>query len=578
MRLKEQKIASEVISPGMVSGRLLVVEHKAPDYPKHWLCDSDIEPEKKRFLKAVRECRTQSEQMSHQVSHLESSAVVSAHSLLFEDDLLVNNTLREIENFSINAEWALSRTVSEIRDVFLTLPQGYIRERIHDINFIESSILLKLLKKKPALSQLSPQSRLLAMAHPSPEDIVSLNRQHALGVLTSAVGYNSHTAIMARSLGLPLFNLHAAVLNKLPNNVFVVLDGHKSQVVVNPTAKKMSLYRRAKRQHDTANQKLMRDARKNSVTADGVTVHLLGNVEFDEETRMVERLGGSGIGLFRTEFLFGTGEGDGDEETQYRYYCKLLGHPHLGEITLRTLDMGGDKIFENSPLGDEPNPALGMRAIRLYTKYKNLFEMQVRAILRAYNGKQKLKICFPMVTSAAEFKKLKKDFWQIAEKLKKTRFLAEKNIVLGAMLEVPSLVYEMDFLSREADFISVGSNDLIQYFLAVDRTNENVAYLYNPYHPSIIRVLREIVKKAEEHDLEVTFCGEIATEPRYLFLLLILGYRRFSMYPMAIPRIKNTIRSLNIREDRFLYDKISHFASQNDVEDFLEKTYRQAWA
>lgn len=556
---------------GLVTGRVYCLRHRVGEFPRTWVCDNDVPHEIRRFKKALVDCADHLRSVKSRLSRLqgrETLTILDSHILLLEDELLVRNTEAAIERLRINAEWAVHETLNEIRKSFTHISQAYLRQRANDIDSIEGAIQRSLSGTRHSFK--IPARSIVFADQLSPAEVVLLIRLHVAGLVMESGGMHSHTAIVARSAGIPCIMGVSRLMESARDGTPVMMDADRGMIVIGAGLKESTQFE--KRQKERANEEwLMRqESQWEAMTPDGHLVKVLANVEMVEEARLVKNFGASGVGLYRTEFLFIDRVQPPSEQEQEKVYRRVLSRLKPLEVTIRTLDLGADKVSGSMPLRTvEFNPALGLRAIRLCLKEKKLFESQLRALLKASDS-GRLKICIPMVTSTDEFCEVRQMVDKVAHELKKEGLSLPDHLPIGAMIEIPSAVMEMDLLAPFVDFFSIGTNDLIQYMLAVDRTNEDVAHLYHPLHPSILRTLKKITENGRQFGREITLCGEIAAEPLYLHLLLGLGFDRFSMNVTSIPRIKKIIRLSPYSKAVELVERLLACQTSREIQKILE--------
>jgi phosphotransferase system enzyme I (PtsI) len=398
-----------------------------------------------------------------------------------------------------------------------------------------------------------------------------LSQSNVLAMAMDMGGSTSHTAILARSLNIPaVVGLHN-VTQQVKRGDYLVVDGTDGEVIINPPPAVKKEFQSKKEKYDHYYRELKKTAKLKSVTQDQVKFYPLANIELPEEVGMAFSFGAEGIGLFRSEFIYLQSETLPTEADHYSVYSRIAKAAHPAPVYIRTVDIGGEKSLPQLKIEKEPNPALGLRAIRLSLANRDLFKVQLRAILRASSLKN-VRILIPMVTEVEEIFEFKLLFEEVKDELEKERVKFDKQIQVGVMIEVPAAAAITDILAKEVDFLSIGTNDLIQYYLAVDRTNEFVSYLYKPLHPSVLRLIKFIIQTALREGKDVTVCGEMAANPLSALILLGFGLRKFSMNPIFIPRIKNTLRSVELRTvEKIVEEALSLNTAQDIEEHVIEK-------
>jgi len=395
-----------------------------------------------------------------------------------------------------------------------------------------------------------------------------------MGFVTNAGGKTSHTAIMARALEIPSVVGLERVTKEVESGDTIVVDGTIGVVIIRPTDETLRKYYEKKQKYEQLEKELFKYKDLPAETPDGFHIKLLANIELIEELSSVLEHGAEGIGLYRTEFLYLNRKDLPSEEEHFNIYKKVIEKIAPYPATIRTLDLGGDKFLSRIDLAEEMNPVMGLRAIRLCLKEVNIFKTQLRALLRASIFGE-LKILFPMISGMRETFQIKEILEELKHELKKKKIPFNPNIKIGIMIEIPSAATIADLLAREVDFFSIGTNDLIQYTLAIDRVNEHVSYLYNPLHPSIIRLIKTVVEAAHNNGIEVVMCGEMAGDPLYLPILLGLGIDKLSMNPLCILKIKKILRSMTYHESQEFIKVIDHFKTATEIENFMRQEMRR---
>jgi phosphotransferase system enzyme I (PtsI) len=395
-----------------------------------------------------------------------------------------------------------------------------------------------------------------------------MNLKHVAGFITDIGGKVSHTAILSRSLGIPAVVGLEVATSLINGGDLLIIDGETGEVVINPTEEVSQSFLERKRRIKSFEREILKYAYLPAETRDGVRVRLQANIEMVEEISSAKMHGAEGIGLYRTEILYLNRKDLPTEEEHLQIYRRLAEDIYPATATIRTLDIGGDKFLPDYSKNNEMNPALGLRAIRFSMKEIDIFKTQLRGILRA-SAHGKLRILFPMISGIEEIRQAKAILGEVKKELARAKVPFDQEIEIGAMIEIPSASVTADLLAQEVNFFSIGTNDLIQYALAVDRINEHVSYLYEPLHPAILRIIRGVVQSAHQVGIPVAICGEMAAEPTYALILLGMGLDEFSMNPVSIPKVKKVLRMSRFEETRSLIEQLFQFPTASEIESFV---------
>lgn len=558
-------------SPGIVIGRLLHMgRRKTKRRGRTFLDQEKVNLEIARFKEAVDQSEKQLQEIRDQfVDQLEDYiSIIDSHILMLKDKMIYDRSLEIIEKEKINAEWALEKSLNQVRAVFQQLDDQYLRERVQDVEQVATRIFRVLAGKEvDPFAEIEEQVIVVARDF-SPEDTVRMPSDRVLGFLTEMGGVTSHTAIVARSLGIPAVVGVENLCRQVATDDLVILDGNSGHIYINPTLEQLEQYKEYQRQYQDYSAQVVRFNYMPAETIDGLRVDIFANIEMAEELDSALHYGAGGIGLFRSEYSYIGKDNLPDEEILFNLYKGLLARMTPSPVTIRTLDIGGDKIASNIKISGEANPALGLRAIRFSLREPELFITQIRALFRAsIHGS--LRIMFPMISALCEVKRVKEIIAGVKEELDKEGHPYDDSVKIGIMIEVPSAVSVADVLAREVDFFSIGTNDLIQYALAIDRSNEHVAHMYEPFHPAVLRMIKQVVDVGHDAGIEVGLCGEMAGDVASLPLLLGLGLDELSMPPLSIPYIKRMIRSSTVEEMEKLAQDVLHCPSAQEVVDYL---------
>lgn len=566
INLRKQGIPA---SSGIGIGRAYMVDRRRLKIAKRRLQPNQLEEEVQRFDDALTISHRQLERVKQKLSEQPESdhyMIIEAHQLILRDEHLVQEVTRIIREEKINAEWALKRTVEHIKGVFDSIEDDYFRERRSDVDFVGERVLRNLMGRE--VVPVKPPPDAIVVAHDlAPADTTQLYRDTVAGLLTDAGGKTSHTAIIARAHEIPAVVGLEDITQVIETGDLLIVDGSMGMVIINPSNETVAEYRALARKEAIFGAALLRNRDLPSRTVDGEDIELVANIDRADEIKFAMDHGAAGVGLFRTEYLFMTGDGQiPDENTHFHSVCTVMQQLDGRMATIRTFDLGADKMARLVGMPKEANPALGLRSIRLcLTKsIRPLFKAQLRAFLRAA-ALGPVRIMFPMISGIEELREAMAVLDEAAHELTQEGIEHKRDIPIGIMIEMPSAALVADLLAREVDFFSIGTNDLIQYTLAVDRVNEHVSNLYQPLHPSLLRLMRMVVQAAHNEKISVSICGEMAGDPLTTPVLLGIGLRELSMNAVSIPEVKNIIRSLNMESVRSLGRQIIKLPTISDV-------------
>jgi phosphotransferase system enzyme I (PtsI) len=538
-------------SPGIVIGRAYLLDRR-----KVVVTDKRIEPvsvkeEVARYKKAVDVSKAQLTDLRKRFSkglgksHL---YIVDTHIMFLDDKMLVDGTVKRIKESLLNSEGALKETIAAIAAKFDAIEDEYLRERKHDVEQVAERILRNLVgHRQESLADINEEA--VIVAHDlAPTDTLLMRKDKVLGFVTDAGSRTSHTAILARSLGIPATVGLDTITETVRTGDVVILDGIHGVVIVDPDEETFLDYLKKQRRYKYFEQELEKLRPLAAETIDGHVITLQGNIELPDEVAVVVEHGGLGIGLYRTEFLYLNRPSLPSEEEHYQAYRKVAEQAAPHDVVIRTLDVGGDKIGMPGGFAKEANPALGLRAIRFCLKKRDLFKVQLRGILRASAEAKNIKILYPMISGLPELIETKMILEEVKHELRSEGVPFNDALRIGVMIEIPSAALIADLLAAEVDFFSVGTNDLIQYTLAIDRANEHVAYIYEPLDPAVLRLLRRVSDAARQAKIPLAMCGEMAGDPLYAAILLGLGFQSLSMNSASIPWVKKVIRSVRLHD------------------------------
>ena len=530
-------------SGGVAIGKGFFLNRVLPRSVRSTVGREQVDEEVAAFQRAVARSREQILAIRDGVTDTSSEhhQILSVHLALLEDSMLVEQTVRTIRENQFAADWAFNKVLQNLLETFHQIEDPYLRERGHDLRQIGHRVLENL-AGRPVDSIASIRDPVVIVAHDlSPADTAQILNSPVLGFATDVGSRTSHTAITARSLGIPAVVGVEGGTEAFGATEMVIIDGEEGVVVFDPTVEVVRDYQERRKAYAQRTRDLAKFARLPTVTRDGKTLLLLANIEFPEEADVALRSGAYGVGLYRTEFLFLNRKDLPSEEEHFQTYRKVTEKFVRHPVTIRTFDLGGDKFTSQLELADEMNPAMGLRAIRFCLKEKEIFKPQLRAILRA-STYGNVRMMFPMISGVGELREAMAVVDEVRGELRRRRIPYDKEMPIGIMIEIPSAAIVADLLAQEVGFFSIGTNDLIQYSLAIDRVNEHVSYLYEPLHPAILRLIRRVVEAGHDAGIPVSMCGEMAGEPFYSYALLGFGLDELSMNAAAIPRVKRILR------------------------------------
>jgi len=572
--LKTRRFRSNATSPGIAIGRVVKLQGRASTYIRYWMKNSDIEDEVNRLRVAIQKSREQLDQIQTKMCRYQGQDqinIIDSHRMFLQDDMLIATTIQHIRGHKINAEWALDKTLAHLKLSFLNVDEKYFRERQQDIDYVGRRVMDNLMGTTDfPLAKLPREDTIIVVHDLSPAEVANLPKNVVKGFIMESGGETSHTAIIARALEIPALIGVKGIYEELQNGEVAIVDGMKGLAIASPSKREREQYHTIQKNYSALEKVLMQDIHLPAETKDGYRINIEGNMEMLEEIPSLLDHGAEGIGLYRTEYLFLNRLDEPGEEEQYDNYVEVLDRLSPRPVTIRTVDIGGDKMPLTQSYDGQVNPALGLRAIRLCLKEIHIFKMQLRALIRA-SVHGNLRILIPMISGLEEVRRVKKLISSIKNELKEEGTPFKENIPLGIMIEVPSAVFMAPELAREVDFFSIGTNDLIQYGLAIDRINEHVSYLYNPFHPAVLRMIRKTVKAAKEAKIKVSLCGELAGDPLAISLMVGMELDAISMNPVSIPMVKKTLRYITKSQSQKLVSKVLTFATADEVEKYLKR-------
>nr|WP_239577375.1 phosphoenolpyruvate--protein phosphotransferase [Archangium primigenium] len=559
-------------SPGVAVGHAYILDRKRVRTPKLRLAEAEVDPERQRMRTALDQSDLQLSDLKDQISRTEGpehALILEAHRLMLHDPMFVDEVNRLIVEDRINAEWAVRRVARKLKHLFDNIPDEYFRERRSDVEYVADRVVRNLLGQVVDEEVALPEHAVVVAHDLSPADAAMLVRGgQVAGFVTDLGGHTSHTAIVARARSTPAVLGAGRASEQISPGDLVALDGTRGIILVNPSEEQLALFQETMRRHQESETRALAAKDLPAQSTDGYRIRLVGNIEFPEELPSLLAHGAEGIGLYRTEFMFLDRKTPPGEDEQYRAYRQVLEAMDGRPVTIRTLDLGGDKVPGKGRHEKEPNPAMGLRAIRYCLANRELFRVQLRALLRA-SVHGHLRVMFPLISGMSELREARTELEACRTELGRAGVPLGKRVPVGIMVETPSAALIADRLAQEADFFSIGTNDLIQYSLAIDRQNREVAYLYKPLHLSVLRSLRNIVTAAKEAHIPVSMCGEMAGDPIYSLVLLALGFDELSMTAGQIPTVKNVLRHSSREEAQKLLTQAMGLTTAEEIERFI---------
>ncbi len=568
------KLVGIPASPGVAIGRVYPVDRRRARVPRFHIQPEQIDAEIARLDQAVKDSVQQLHQIRVSLGEGEQGDILDAHRMIADDPTLIEGARQLIRDELLNAEWAIRRVCRELSEKMGS--EGYLAERRADLDEVCERIVHNLIGEKP-IGTVVPQEEVVIVAYDlqTAEAAVLLSSGKVKGLVTDFGSKTSHTAILARALEVPCVVGAGQASEIAKAGDLIAVDGYTGEVLISPDPEEIRRFETAGAEAKSREAEMLEERDLPAVTLDGRRITLHANIEFPEEVPSVLAHGGEGVGLYRTEFLYMNREELPSEEEHYQAYAQILLQMAPRPVTIRTLDLGGDKL----PMGrrsHEPNPALGLRAIRFTLKHPQLFRTQVRALLRA-SVHGTLRLMLPMIAAVGELREAKSQIAAVREELQREGKPMAEKIPLGIMLETPAACLAADRLSRECDFFSIGTNDLIQYSLAIDRGNRDVAYLYRPLHLGVLRLIQASVAGAKAAGIECAMCGEMAGDPAYALILLGLGIDSFSMNPSDLPPVKRVIRAADMKDARKLLDEAMAFSAHDEIEQYVLDEMRKRY-
>lgn len=567
------------VSRGIAIGQVHIIQHDQLDVREYSISNSQLTRELSRFNDAIASARQQLRAIRDHIptsTSVDIAAFIDTHLLMLEDNALTEEPKRIIKERLCNAEWALKLQRDALVNVFNEMEDAYLSTRKDDVDHVVNRILRILLNEKPLLHEVPDdhlKNKIIIADDLMPADTVLMQHYGIAAFATEFGGPTSHTAILARSLGIPaIIGLHNAQ-RFIKNNDLAIIDGASGTVLINPDKKIQTFYERKQKEVKRYYSSLSKLKNAPTKSADNVSVELMANIELPKDFETVRNVGAKGVGLYRTEFLYMNRDAPPDEEEHLETYIAVLKALRGLPLTIRTLDLGADKQVDGAGKQTGPvksNPALGLRAVRLCLKEPELFKPQLRAILRA-SAFGPVRIMIPMLTNTQEMQQVLQTIEELKISLDTEGIDYDPDIEVGGMIEVPAAAICADIFAKNLDFLSIGTNDLIQYTMAIDRVNDEVNYLYDPLHPAVLRLIQTTIKAGRKANIPVAMCGEMAGEIEHTKLLLGLGLREFSVHPASLLEVKKIISETDINELENLTKKILNSTSGAEIKSLLQE-------
>ena len=562
----EIKIKGIPASPGIAIGTALVLGSRLLQVEKRKIQPDEIEYEISTLEAALDKTKDQITALQKKIqSELNDNEarIFDAHLLIIDDHTLITSVKKTVNEELVNADYAFNKKIQFYIDTINKIPDSYIRERAIDIRDVASRVLANIHGHEIESLKKLPGQRIIISPDLTPSDTVAIDRENVQAFATETGGRTSHAAIMARSMKIPAI-LALKSINRIRSGDIVIVDGYTGIVTINPSPESLKFYAQKETRGGKIRENLVNESKLRPETIDGFRIQLAANIEFEEDVNDAKRYCAAGIGLYRTEYLYINSKTLPDEETQFKNYLKIAEQMKDYHVVIRTLDLGGDKLKDTINVNHELNPFLGYRAIRLCLGIPELFKTQLRAILRAsiYSN---IKIMFPMVCCMEEVDQALQIVEEVKAELKLKKQPFDKNIEIGIMIETPSAALIANRLAEKVDFFSIGTNDLVQYTLAVDRSSDIMAYLYQPAHPAILSLIKHVSEVARTHGIWVSICGEMAGDPLYTALLVGMGIHELSMSPVSMGPIRRIIRKIKMHEVEEIAEKAYYVIQQKKL-------------
>ncbi|MEA3560232.1 MAG: phosphoenolpyruvate--protein phosphotransferase [Candidatus Omnitrophota bacterium] len=565
------------VSPGIVIGKAFLLDSQDIAISKERISEAKISEEIARFEEAMTQARCEVLDIQKKINQeigIEHSDIFNAHLLILEDRTLIEEVIGKLKKEKVNIEYAFSKVLKKYIQIFSKIDDEYLKERVSDVKDVGKRVMRKLLDKK-AQTLVDWKEEVIVVDHDiSPSDTALMRKERVIGFVTDIGGRTSHTAIMARALEIPAVVGLGTVSRQVKSGDILIVNGSQGIVVINPDKATIKKYQEERKKFEKFLKELNKLKKLPAETLDGHKVELSANIELPSEVHSVIAHGAKGIGLYRTEFFYMNRQDLPTEEEHFQAYRQVAQAVVPYSVIIRTLDLGGDKFLSHFEIPREINPFLGWRAIRFCLARPDIFKTQLRAILRA-SAYGNLKIMYPMISGLEELRSANDILKLVKKDLRETNTPFDESIEVGVMIETPSAALICDILAKETNFFSIGTNDLIQYSLAVDRSNEKIAYLYEPAHPAILRLIKHIIDTGHKAGIWVGLCGEMGSDPLLVILLLGLGLDEFSASSIALPQIKRAIRSVSLKEAKEITSRALRLSSAEEIKEFVAQRLKK---
>ncbi|MGQ9664997.1 MAG: phosphoenolpyruvate--protein phosphotransferase [bacterium] len=574
---KEKILHGIAASKGIALGKVFIYETKKIEVFLTPILSVYLKDEVARFERAIEKTKEELKKIKDQINREigeDFGQFLDAQIMMLDDESIIEIVKQRIFDEKKNAEYVYNEVISEYAKKLGESKNQYFKERVIDIYDVGERVLKNLLSISHTSVFEAPPGSIIAARDVPPSEATLINPKNVNGIVMELGGRTSHTAIMARALEIPAILGISGLMDKIANGDDIIVDGDRGIVIIHPSAGRVAYYEAVQKKFQQLEKALLPVCELRPETRDGKNIDISANIEFFAEVNHALKYGAVGIGLFRTEFLYLARRGSPSEEEQFKVYNALAKKMKPHPVIIRTYDLGGDKIFADY---HEANPFLGWRAIRVCLQEKEFFKTQIRAILRASVNKN-IKIMFPMIATYEEIKRVKLIFNEVKQELRSKKVYFDEDMQLGIMMETPSAALMAPFLAQEVDFFSIGSNDLTQYTLAVDRGNEKVSQLFDHYHPAVLKLIKEITSAGHSANIWVGLCGELAGDPLAIPLLIGLGIDELSMSPSSIPRAKLVLRTLTIPQCQEIAQEALKFRTALEVRRFLNRIVRKKFA